>query len=73
MPAVREYMDADPVTVTPDATVEEVARTLGEHELHGVPVVDLNGEVLGVYVVVEVVDKVFLDSRLGDDAGWLYK
>ena len=48
MATVRDYMDADPVTVGPDATVEEVARTLGEHELHGVPVVDLSGGVLGI-------------------------
>lgn len=48
MATVRDYMDADPVTVGPEATVEEVARVLGEHELHGVPVVDLNGGVLGI-------------------------
>ena len=48
MATVRDYMDADPVTVGPEATVEEVARVLGEHDLHGVPVVDLNGGVLGI-------------------------
>src|ERR671921_1446709 len=48
MATVRDYMDADPVTVGPEATVEEVARTLGEHDLHGVPVVDLSGGVLGI-------------------------
>ena len=48
MATVRDYMDADPITVTPEATVEEVARILGEHELHGLPVVDPNGGVLGI-------------------------
>lgn len=33
----------------------------------------INGEVLGVYVHVEQVDKRFLAHRLGDDSGWLYK
>jgi hypothetical protein len=33
----------------------------------------VNGELLGVYVHVEQVDKRFLRSRLGEDEGWLYK
>jgi hypothetical protein len=33
----------------------------------------VNDDPLGVYVNVEQVDKTFLDSRLGDDEGWLYK
>lgn len=33
----------------------------------------VNGESLGVYVSVEQVDKRFLQARLGDDSGWLYK
>ena len=35
--------------------------------------VTVNGTSRGVYVNVEQVDKTFLDSRLGDDSGWLYK
>lgn len=33
----------------------------------------VNDESLGVYVNVEQVDKRFLEERLGDDSGWLYK
>jgi hypothetical protein len=33
----------------------------------------VNGELIGVYVNVEQVDKRFLLSRIGDDSGWLYK
>jgi len=33
----------------------------------------VNGELIGVYVNVEQVDKRFLKNRLGDDSGWLYK
>ena len=39
MTTVREIMDPDPVTVGPDAPVQEVVSTLREHELSGVPVV----------------------------------
>jgi spore coat protein CotH len=33
----------------------------------------VNDELVGVYANVEQVDKTFLQSRLGDDDGWLYK
>ena len=48
MPTVREYMDDDPTTVTPDTKAEEVARLLGTHELHGVPVVNEAGRCVGI-------------------------
>ena len=35
--------------------------------------VHVNGTLLGVYVNVEVVDKRFLEFRIGDNDGWLYK
>jgi hypothetical protein len=33
----------------------------------------VNGDYIGVYVNVEQPDKVFLEKRLGDDSGWLWK
>ena len=55
MPTVRDYMDADPVAVAPDTTVEEVARLLGEHELPGVPVVDGDGRCVGIITESDLV------------------
>jgi CBS domain-containing protein len=48
MPKVREYMDDDPATVKLDTKAEDVARLLGEHELHGVPVVNEAGRCVGI-------------------------
>jgi CBS domain-containing protein len=48
MPTVREYMDDDPATVKPDTSAEDVANLLGEHELHGVPVVNEVGRPVGI-------------------------
>src|SRR3954466_2229573 len=48
MPTVREYMDDDPATVKPDTRAEDVARLLGENELHGVPVVNDAGRCVGI-------------------------
>jgi CBS domain-containing protein len=64
MPAVRDYMDTDSPTVPPDATVEEVARILGENELHGVTVVDGEGHVVGVVTENDLV--------IGDEEGDLH-
>jgi CBS domain-containing protein len=48
MPTVREYMEADPVTVRPETKAEDVAFLLGQHELHGVPVVNEAGRCVGI-------------------------
>src|ERR687886_2069953 len=64
MATVREYMDTDPPTVGPSATVEEVARLLGENELPGVAVVDGDRRVLGVVTENDLV--------IGDDEGDLH-
>jgi CBS domain-containing protein len=52
---VREIMDANPETVAPDATVEEVVRTLRDNELPGVPVVDDNGSCVGIVTEADLV------------------
>lgn len=45
---VRDIMTRDPVTVTPDLTVEETAELLLEKKISGVPVVDAAGRIAGV-------------------------
>ena len=64
MATVREYMDADPVSVRPDASVEEVARVLGENELHGIPVTEEDGSVVGIVTENDLV--------IGDEEGDLH-
>jgi CBS domain-containing protein len=64
MARVREYMDTDPVTVSPASSLEEVARVLGEGELPGVPVVDGDRRVVGVVSENDLV--------IGDEQGDLH-
>jgi acetoin utilization protein AcuB len=45
---VNDIMTKDPLTVSPDCTVEETAELLMEHKISGVPVVDQGGKVVGV-------------------------
>ena len=54
-PTVREVMDPDPVTVSPDTDVETVIRTLREHELPGVPVVTAGGRCVGIVTEADLV------------------
>ena len=57
-------MDSDPPTVRPNTPVEDVVRTLREHELPGVPVVDDEGRCVGMVTEADLV--------LPDDEGDLH-
>jgi CBS-domain-containing membrane protein len=46
--SVREIMDPDPVTVSPETSVQDVVAALRDNELPGVPVVDADGTVVGI-------------------------
>jgi CBS domain-containing protein len=52
---VRDIMDPSPATVSVDAGVEEVVRTLREHELPGVPVVDADGRCVGIVTEADLI------------------
>lgn len=55
MPKVAEIMERDPVTVTPEDTIETVLRTLRDHELPGVPVVNAGGRPVGIVTEADLV------------------
>ena len=57
-------MTADPATVAPDASAEEVVRLMREHELPGLPVVDADGALLGIVTESDLV--------IADDEGDLH-
>jgi len=52
---VGDIMDRSPQSVTVDADVETVIRTLREHELPGVPVVDHGGWCVGIVTEADLV------------------
>lgn len=55
MPTVADIMEREPVTVTPEDTVETLLRTLREHELPGVPVVNGGGRCVGIVTESDLV------------------
>jgi CBS domain-containing protein len=52
---VREIMDANPETVTPDTPIEDVVRTMQDNELPGVPVVDGERRCVGIVTEADLV------------------
>ena len=61
---ISEIMDSSPVTVAPDASVEDVVAALREHQLPGMPVVDADGRLVGIVTEADLV--------LPDDEGDLH-
>jgi len=52
---VADIMDRDPITVTPEASVEDVVRILKENELPGLPVVNDGGRCVGIITEADLV------------------
>jgi len=52
---VREIMETDVPTVSPEDDVETVLRTLRDHELPGVPVVNEGGRCVGIITEADLV------------------
>jgi CBS domain-containing protein len=61
---ISEIMDSTPVTVAPETSVEEVVAALRRHELPGLPVVDADGQLVGIVTEADMV--------LPDDQGDLH-
>jgi CBS domain-containing protein len=61
---ISEIMDSTPVTVAPDASVQDVVAALREHQLPGLPVVDGDGQLVGIVTEADMV--------LPDDEGDLH-
>ncbi len=55
MPTAKEIMTSDPLTVTPETSVRELAEKLAENNYSGAPVVDEEGAVIGVVTVSDLI------------------
>ena len=80
MPKVADVMTRDVITVTPETTLRELASILSEKHINGVPVVDDEGNVLGVVCESDLVNQnkplhiptvfVILDSVIPMENPW---
>jgi len=54
----REIMTTDVVSLAPDMPVEDAGELLLHYRIHGAPVVDANGQLVGMVSVVDLVGRV---------------
>lgn len=80
MTKVADIMTRDVITVTPETPIRDLAQIISEKHINGVPVVDEEGEVLGVVCESDLIDHgkplhiptvfVILDSFIPLESPW---
>lgn len=60
---VRDAMTADPIAVSPKATLREIEELFETHDFNGVPVVDEQRQLLGVLTKFDLLRAFSLDSH----------
>ncbi len=50
-------MTTSVITVTPDTSIKELVKVLGEHRINGVPVLDKDSRLVGIVTEADVVDQ----------------
>jgi acetoin utilization protein AcuB len=59
---IKEIMTPDPITLNVDATIGEAARTMLEHRISGLPVVDNAGTLVGIITESDIFSMVVLNE-----------
>jgi CBS domain-containing protein len=54
VPTVGQLMSPDPIVVRETAPIDEAVRLLEEHEISGLPVVDVDGVLIGMFSQTDV-------------------
>jgi len=51
---VQQCMSVPPITVTPDNSIEECCRVMEENQIRRVPVVNTNGQCIGIVALADI-------------------
>ena len=57
MPTAKDIMTADVITTTSNQSIKELSELFVKHKINGVPVVDDNGEVIGVVTQGDLIEQ----------------
>ena len=57
MPTAKDIMTADVITTTSNQSIKELSELFVKHRINGVPVVDGNGEVIGVVTQGDLIEQ----------------
>ncbi len=64
----RDLMIENPITVTENQKVSEVLKLFNKHEIRSVPVVNDDGELVGMYSLFNLINSILpVSANLGDD------
>ncbi len=66
---VGKIMTSDPVSIGPDSTIGEAARTMLEHRVSGLPVVDSDNKLLGIITESDIFSMVVLHEWSKEGSG----
>lgn len=69
MPTASDYMTREVIVLTPETSVHQALRLLLAHDISGAPVVDAQGEVVGMLTGRDVLGAVFQASYHKDLGG----
>lgn len=64
---VAQIMTADPITISPTATIGEAARLMLENRVSGLPVVDEKGDMVGIITESDIFSMVVLHQWSQED------
>jgi len=70
---IRDLMTTEVVTVTSDTTLKDAAALLVSHGISGVPVLDADGSVVGVFSEADILVKEGGEGRREGLLGWLFE
>jgi acetoin utilization protein AcuB len=62
---ISELMIKNPITVSPDYTIEEAAQLLLEHKISGLPVLDIKGKLVGIITKSDIFRALIAITGLG--------
>ena len=54
----RDIMTRDVYTISPQASVQEIAQLLSQKRISGVPVLDKDGKIIGIVTEADIISKV---------------
>lgn len=57
---LKKIMTRDPITISPEASIGQAARTMLEHRISGLPVVDNAGKLVGIITESDIFSMVVL-------------
>jgi acetoin utilization protein AcuB len=60
---VKEAMNPEPHTTTPDAPLVEAAKTIRDHKLYGLCVVNESGDLVGILTIKDLIEALFYLSE----------